>query len=178
MVVAGAALAVVAVLSGLYLLKLYRIPTPAMEPTLHCAKPAPGCRAGTSDRIAVYRFTGLFGGPDRGDLVVFETPAQAQAQCGAGGTFVKRLVGLPGDRIEERRGVIFVNGKRLREPYIQRGHRGRGNGSWRVPPRHYFMLGDNRAGSCDSRRWGPVPEGNLIGEVFAVYWPPRRIGIR
>ena len=156
----------------------YRIPSSSMEPTLHCATPAQGCAASFSDRVLANRFIYHFREPKRGEIVVFETPAQAQAQCGAGGTFVKRLVGLPGDQIEERRGVIFVNGKRLREPYIQRGHRGRGNGSWRVPPRHYFMLGDNRAGSCDSRRWGAVPRENLVGPVFAVYWPPGRIGIR
>ena len=176
-VVVGAALAVVASLLGLYLLELYRIPSSAMEPTLHCARPGDGCRADRSDRIAVYRFTGLFGGPDRGDVVVFETPPGVAERCGAGGTFVKRVVGLPGDRVAERNGVILLNGRRLREPYV----RVRGNLTFparRVPRGHYFVLGDNRRASCDSRVWGPLPEENLIGEVFAVYWPPGRIGIR
>ena len=75
----------------------YRIPSSSMEPTLHCAKPANGCEARFSDRVLANRFIYRFSDPKRGDIVVFETPPAARMRCGAGGTFVKRLIGLPGD---------------------------------------------------------------------------------
>ena len=103
--------------------KLYRIPSSAMEPTLHCAQPGAGCTAGKSDRIIVWKALYWFGAPDRGDVVAFKTPPEARERCGAGGTFVKRIVGMPGEVIEERsidgRGFMFVNGKRLSEPYVE-----------------------------------------------------------
>ena len=157
----------------------YRIPSSSMEPTLHCARDGSGCLAKFSDRVLANRFIYHLRDPERGEIVVFETPPAARARCGAGGTFVKRLIGLPGDRIELRSGMVFVNGKRLDEPYIERGRRDPSeSGSWRVPPGHYFMLGDNRTQSCDSRRWGSVSRGNLIGPVFFIYWPPSRISFK
>jgi len=161
----------------------YRIPSSSMEPTLHCAKPGPGCEASFSDRVLACRFCYHFVSPKRGDIVVFKTPPLADVRCGAGGTFVKRLIGLPGDRIELKniRGssYVFINGKQLDEPYIQPNRRDtRGAETYNVPQGQYFMTGDNRTQSCDSREWGSVPRGNLIGEVFAVYWPPNRIGFR
>ena len=157
----------------------YRIPSSSMEPTLHCAEPGDGCEAGFSDRVLANRFIYHFKDPARGDIVVFETPPAARVRCGAGGTFVKRLVGMPGERIAQREGAVFVDGKRLAEAYLSRGRRGDGTfPERRIPDGEYFMLGDNRGQSCDSRVWGPVPRENIIGEVFAVYWPPQRIGIR
>jgi signal peptidase I len=153
----------------------YRIPSSSMEPTLHCAKPADGCEASTSDRVLANRFIYHFRKPRRGEIVVFQTPPQAATQCGAGGTFVKRLMGLPGDVLSMRGGRLFVNGKRINEPYARRDPGE--NDSWTVPKGRYFMLGDNRPNSCDSRVWGPVPRSALIGPVFAIYWPPSRIDI-
>ena len=105
----------------------YRIPSSSMEPTLHCAAPANGCEARFSDRVLANRFIYRFRDPKRGEIVVFETPPAAQQRCGAGGTFVKRLIGLPGDRVELRniRGssYVFINGKQLDEPYIQPNRR-------------------------------------------------------
>ena len=76
-------------------------------------------------------------------------------------------------------GQVFMNGKRLAEPYISDRRRGTDSRPpEKVPPNHYVMMGDNRTMSCDSRAWGPVPRKNLIGKVFAVYWPPNRISIR
>ena len=103
-------------------------------------------------------------------------PDKAKSACGAGGVFVKRIIGLPGERWQERNGVVYINGKRLREPYIKNDRRD--FQTWparRIPKDGYFMMGDNRQSSCDSRRWGTVPRENIIGKVFALYWPPQRI---
>ena len=158
----------------------YRIPSSSMEPTLHCARPAPGCEARFSDRVLANRFIYHFRDPKRGEIIVFKTPPEARVRCGAGGTFVKRLIGLPGERVSERDGYVYIDGKRLDEPYIAPDRRDHEppRSFGRVPADHYFFMGDNRAQSCDSRVWGSVPRGNLIGEVFFVYWPPNRIGFR
>jgi signal peptidase I len=175
-VAVGAVLAIKA-----WVVNPYRIPSSSMEPTLHCAQPAPGCASRFSDRVLANRFIYRFRDPERGEIVVFKTPPAA-ASClqggGAGQTFVKRLIGLPGDHLEQRNGVVRVNGERLEEPYVQPERRGGRDFTTDVPAGEYFMMGDNRSQSCDSREWGPVPRGNLIGPVFAVYWPPQRIGFR
>ena len=174
-VAVGAVLAIKA-----WVVNPYRIPSPSMEPSLHCAG-APDCLANFSDRVLANRFIYHFRDPERGEIVVFETPPRAISQCASGfsRTFVKRLIGLPGDVWEEREGVVFINGKPLREPYLEGSERdNQTHPKQKIPPGQYFMMGDNRAHSCDSRRWGPVPRANLIGSVFAVYWPPQRIGLR
>lgn len=161
--------------------KPYRIPTPSMEPTLHCARPTAHCQGRFSDRVIANRLAYRFGDPERGQIVVFEAPRGAR-QCGLGDggtTFVKRIVGLPGERLSERKGTILVDGERLVEPYVDPSLRGASDGRWpRVPPGHYFLLGDNRIESCDSRTWGPVPRESLIGPVTLTYWPPKRISFR
>jgi signal peptidase I len=157
----------------------YRIPSSSMEPTLHCAIPASGCMAGFSDRVLANRILYRFSEPKRGDIIVFETPPLAVERCGAGGTFVKRLVAMPGEtwRIED--GIVYIDDQRLIEPYLQDGRRGDDDKpAQQVPEGEYVMLGDNRVHSCDSRAWGSVPRENLIGKVFAVYWPPNRIDFR
>ena len=179
--IAGAIAIVLAIKA--WVVNPYRIPSSSMEPTLHCAKPAHGCEARFSDRVLANRFIYRFKDPARGDIVVFQTPPAARARCGAGGTFVKRLIGLPGERLELRSEMglsyVYINGKKLDEPYIGRNRRdARGPESFRVPQGQYFMMGDNRSQSCDSREWGTVPRKNLIGKVFATYWPPNRISIR
>jgi signal peptidase I len=165
-----------------YVVNPYRIPSSSMEPTLHCAQPASGCEARFSDRVLANRFIYHLRDPRRGEIVVFETPDAARVKCGAGGTFVKRLIGLPGETIEVRlergEGYVFVNGKKLDEPYLQESRRPTSEfGPMKVPANSYFMMGDNRSQSCDSREWGSVPRGNLIGKVFATYWPPNRISL-
>jgi signal peptidase I len=157
----------------------YRIPSSSMEPTLHCARPGSECEARFSDRVLACRFCYRFWAPKRGDIVVFHTPPLAAVRCGAGGTFVKRLIGLPGNVWEERNGVVYIDGKPLREPYIKASRRDtRTVAPQRIGRGQYFMMGDNRVSSCDSRAWGTVPRGNLIGKVFATYWPPSRISLR
>ena len=157
----------------------YRIPSSSMEPTLHCAGAGLGCTARFSDRVLANRFIYHFTDPDRGDIVVFETPQAARENCGAGGTFVKRIVGLPGEVWEMRNGYVYIDGVRLRETYVRADRRnGDNKPPYRIPKDHYYVMGDNRVQSCDSRVWGALPRANLIGKVFAVYWPPKRISLR
>lgn len=161
--------------------KPYRIPTPSMEPTLHCAKPTAFCQGRFSDRVIANRLAFRFGDPKRGQIVVFRAPEAARrCEPGDGGsTFVKRIVGLPGELVSARDGVIHIDGARLVEPYVDPSLRGDENDTWtRVAPGHYFLLGDNRIHSCDSRTWGMVPRGNLIGPVMLTYWPPSRGAFR
>jgi signal peptidase I len=161
----------------------YRIPSSSMEPTLHCARPASGCEARFSDRVLANRFVYHFRDPKRGEIVVFNTTPVVRQKCNAGGTFVKRIIGLPGDRVQNRliagKDYVFINGKQLDEPYIRPDRRSADpTKTYAVPQGNYFMMGDNRASSCDSRSWGALPRQNIIGKVFMTYWPPNRISFR
>jgi signal peptidase I len=181
----GAILIVLAIKQ--WVINPYRIPSSSMEPTLHCALPAPGCLStgglfNGSDRVLACRFCYRFWSPKRDDIIVFNTPPRAAVECSGGGpstVFVKRLIGLPGDTWEERDGYVYINGKRLDEPFIDPHFRDTQTiAPTKIPPGQYFMMGDNRSGSCDSRRWGTVPRKNLIGKVVATYWPPSRVSIQ
>jgi signal peptidase I len=171
--------------------KPFRIPSASMEKTLHCARPAAGCTASTSDRVLVNRLAYDFGSPQRGQIVVFTAPPKANlCEPGdAGTTFVKRLIGLPGETVrEDNRGFIWIRGQgtttwtKLAEPYIssaaRRADTSHFGETWRVPQGEYLMFGDNRASSCDSRTWGAVPRSSLVGPVIFTYWPPGRISYR
>jgi signal peptidase I len=181
--IAGAVAIVLAIKA--WVVNPYRIPTSSMEPTLHCARPGEGCEASTSDRVLACRFCYHLRAPHRGDILVFNTPSLAKHECGSEGAYVKRLIGLPGEIWEERSGFVYINGQRLKEPYIKPDRRDDQTiGVSNLPPRNtytripkdmYLMMGDNRKGSCDSRRFGLVPRRNLIGPVFATYWPPNRV---
>ncbi|HEY2353682.1 MAG TPA: signal peptidase I [Gaiellaceae bacterium] len=168
----------------------YSIPSSSMENTLNCAGPAGGCRGSTDDRVIAFRLEYDFESPQRGQIVVFTAPpAASKCEAGdAGTTFVKRLIGLPGETVrEDNHGFILIRGPhaqawtKLSEPYVAPLYRAADfehfGMTWHVPKGDYFMLGDNRGGSCDSRSWGPVPRGNLIGPVVLRYWPLDRIGI-
>jgi signal peptidase I len=179
--IAGAVAIVLAIKA--WVVNPYRIPSSSMEPTLHCARPATGCESRFSDRVLANRFIYRFREPKRGEIVVFETPQKARVQCGAGGTFVKRIIGLPGEKLELRlirsREYVFIDGQRLEEPYVEGERRAFGpQATFNIPADHYFVMGDNRAQSCDSTEWGPVSGDNLIGPVFMTYWPPNRISFR
>jgi len=164
----------------------YRIPSPSMEPTLHCARPEPGCEGDHSDRVVANRFIYHFRDPRRGEIIVFHAPKAATAAC-IGGIFVKRLIGLPGDVWSERDGYTYIDGKQLSEPYVHADRRDTQTKTLRdipptgtltrIPKDMYLMEGDNRAHSCDSRVWGLVPRSAIIGKVFFTYWPLGRIGI-
>ena len=177
----GGAVAMVLAIKA-WVVNPYRIPSSSMEPTLHCARPGDDCEAHSSDRVLANRLIYHFRSPHRGEIIVFKVPQRVKKSgCGRGGeTFVKRLIGLPGDHVhEDETGFLWINGRKLNEPYIQPARRAQDrsnrNRTWIVPPHSYFMIGDNRDQSCDSRAWGQVPRANLIGKVFAIYWPLARI---
>jgi signal peptidase I len=176
-----------ALLIQAFVVKPYQIPSPSMEPTLD-----------VGERVLVNRVGYHLGDPQVGDIVVFHPPAGAENgdQCGVrqGGrapcpqptdersdtNFIKRIVAGPGDTLSIRNGHPVVDGVEAREDFIKPC---RGAGSpcnlpqeITVPPDHYFMMGDNRGQSDDSRFWGPVPRDWIIGEAFFTYWPPDRIG--
>lgn len=151
--------------------RIYTVPSSAMEPTLHCARgpSEPGCLGSSDDRVLVQPGKRV----KRGDIVVFQTPKEAALKCGEGGTFIKRVIGLPGETVrEDDGGVLEINGKRLSEPYVSADRRladsAHFNQSWHVPNGDYFMVGDNRSQSCDSRTWGSVPARNVIGPVVKI----------
>jgi signal peptidase I len=172
-----------------WVVKPYRIPSGSMEPTLSIGQ-----------RVLVDRIGTHFGKPHVGEIAVFHPPQGAQQeQCGSGRriapcgapcaepvprqdsvNFIKRIVAGPGDTIKVVEGHVFRNGKREADSYI-RPCPGVAECNFpvavKVPAGHWFMMGDNRGESDDSRFWGPVPTGWIIGGAFATYWPPDRIGI-
>jgi signal peptidase I len=148
--------------------------------------------------VLVNRIGARFGGPHVGDIVVFHPPVGAEQgnQCGGGQpppgqvclqesrrkasvNFIKRVVAGPGDRISIREGHVYLNGTRQAERFARPCGGTDGCDFPRevtVPAGHWFMMGDNRGSSDDSRFWGPVPRDWIIGRAFATYWPPKRIG--
>ena len=125
------------------------------------------------DRILINKLAYDFAEPQRGDIVLFESPEGGEEPL------IKRVVGLPGETIEVRAGRLYVDGRRQREPYVNDHLRNMQSpyGPTKVPEGHYFMMGDNRGNSADSRVFGPVPEENLIGEALFRFWPPGRVGV-
>jgi signal peptidase I len=176
-----------ALLIQAFVVKPYRIPSPSMVPTLDIGQ-----------RVLTNR---LVDDPSLGDVVVFHPPVGAtvgNGVCGdaaqGGGhqqacdkataqessqTFIKRVVGMPGDTIKIDNGHVIRNGKPEKDPYIIRcgpGDPCNFPQPIKIPPDEYFMMGDNRPNSLDSRYWGPVPQNWIIGVAFFTYWPPDRIG--
>jgi len=167
----------------------FKIPTRTMEPTLrgHLRRPDGTVERETGDHVLVQRFAYWFSKPRRGDIVVFKTEGLKRTR---GDFYVKRVVGLPGERISIKAGELFVNGSPVKEPpiltRIQYVHAPQydaefllkdENEEFVVPERHYFVLGDNSGNSADSRYWGPVPEANIVGKVTKICWPPEREGV-
>jgi signal peptidase I len=161
----------VALLIQAFLVKPYRIPSPSMEDTLLIG-----------DRVLVDRISWRFSQPERGDIVVFHPPV-------GGSVLIKRIIGLPNDEISLRGGFVYINGRRLDEPYVRRVD-GRQEPSepfsnglpwslqepYKAPAGSYFVMGDNRTDSGDSRDFGPIKREQFVGRAFARYWPPGRIG--
>jgi signal peptidase I len=142
-----------------------------MEPTLHCKSGpnAPGCLGKADDHVVVQPGKAV----KRGNILVFRAPGEAALKCGEGGIFVKRLIGLPGETVhEDAHGFIEIDGTRLAEPYLSAQRRladiTHFGATWHVRKGTYFLLGDNRSLSCDSRTWGGVPTHNVIGPVVKI----------
>jgi signal peptidase I len=106
--------------------------------------------------------------PERGDIIVFEPPTNPSDD------YIKRIVGLPGERIEIQGGAVWVDGVLLEEPYTNPGSY---SGAWNLGDGEYFVLGDNRNNSSDSHNWGVLPEGNVVGKAWLCYWPPEKWGL-
>jgi signal peptidase I len=183
-----------AFLIQLLLVKTYRIPSESMEPTLDIGQ-----------RVLVNRIGTHFGDPSVGDIIVFHPPKGADSQpgipatCGnpdegygssracstatsdrSSQTFIKRVVGVGGDRISIVHGHVIRNGTRESDSYIRLcGPEAQCDfhAPITVPNGSFYMMGDNRGNSDDSRFWGPVPKKWIIGQAFATYWPPKRIGL-
>jgi signal peptidase I len=175
-----------ALLIQAFIVKPYQIPSESMEPTLDVGQ-----------RVLVDRVGYHFGDPQIGDIVVFHPPEGAVngVECGvkkppraacpepvdqeADTNFIKRIVAGPGDRLSIKDGHPVVNGVMASEGFIKPC---RDSGTCNlpktitIPPNDYFMMGDNRSHSDDSRFWGPVPRDWIIGKAFFTYWPPDRIG--
>jgi signal peptidase I len=188
--VVAAALAIALAIQA-FIIKPYRIPSGSMIPTLQI-----------NQRILVDRIGTHFFTPKLGDIVVFHppqdtggcaNPKEGETAAGQDGsracdrtqsragsvTFVKRIVGLPGDRISIHDGHVIRDGIPEKDSYIVQCQ-GAGECNFpqtiTVPRGDYFMMGDNRPDSDDSRFWGPVPKAWIIGKAFFTYWPPNRVG--
>jgi signal peptidase I len=154
---------------------VYTVGTSSMEPTLHCLRVTgldDGCRGEFGDDVVVSPIPYLLREPRRGDIVAFSPPPAALGWCDdttREDIYVKRVVGLPGERIEERRGVIYVDGARLMERYLGGRDVSSSTPERVVPEAHFFVLGDDRFVSCDSRHFGFVPRKEVRGKVVAVW---------
>lgn len=132
---------------------------PSMEPSFF-----------TGQRVIVSRVNYLLDEPHRGEIIVFDSPDRP----GIDPPLIKRLIGLPGDVVEIREASVYVNGQPLNEPYINEPCNAGScpDGRWELAADEYFVMGDNRNRSRDSRRFGPITRDHLIGEALVRYWPP------
>jgi signal peptidase I len=154
----------VAVVVRQFVFQLFYIPSESMVPRLE-----------VGDQVFVNKLAYDLGDPARGDLVVFTRPADWQDV--PVDDLVKRVVGLPGERIQGKGGHVYVDGDRLPETYLPAGTSTSNFGPITVPPDHYFMMGDNRSGSNDSRMHSPVDRDEFVGKVFMTVWPVDRISV-
>jgi signal peptidase I len=172
-----------------FLIKPFRIPSESMEPTLDVGQ-----------RVLVYRLGLRTGTPHRGDVMVFKPPRGADDnECGVPGfnpeerhkacptpteersntNFIKRIVAVGGDKLAVKSGRVYINGRLQKEPFIRPSADCgicRLEHPIKIPKGYFFMMGDNRGESADSREWGPIPEKWMIGKAFVTYWPPGRVG--
>ena len=156
------AVAIAVVISTLlivFVIQAFYIPSESMEPTLK-----------VGDRILVNKFIYNFRKPKRQEIIVFNYPLDPQRK------FVKRVIATPGDQVKIEEGKVFVNGQRLEEEYVREDSY-TDFSEVTVPADNYFVLGDNRNNSKDSRYWGFVPAENIVGHPMIIFWPLSRIKI-
>ncbi len=152
---------VVCVLLITYVVQAFKVQGTSMSPELR-----------DGERILVNKFLYYFGDIARGDVVVFWYPEDPEL------SFIKRVVALPGETVEIRSGAVLVNGTLIEEPYVAGANVDpRSFVAQEVRPGHFFVLGDNRKGSNDSRSWGLVPERYIYGKAFLRIWPPSDVGV-
>lgn len=167
---------VLAIAIRTFILQPFRIPSTSMVPTLVVGDRLMVNKLsyGAIVPLTTYRLPG-FSKPKRGDIIVFRAPEDRKKD------FIKRLVGLSGEKVEIKFGDIYVNGQLVTDPvikniyYYNRGTYGEVNKPITVPAGYYFVLGDNSGSSSDSRFWGFVPQNDVIGKAEFIYWPPTRI---
>ena len=131
----------------------FRVDGESMEPGFH-----------TDEYVLVDKVTYLFHAPERGDIIVFHYPLDTSRD------FIKRVIGVPGDVVSTNTTNVIVDGKTLNEPYI-RVPFNFANDTWKLGPNQFFVMGDNRDNSLDSRSWGLLDKSYIVGKVVAVYWP-------
>ncbi len=136
----------------------FYIPSGSMEPTLQI-----------NDEILVNKFGHHIWEFQRGDILVFKYPENPEID------YVKRLIGLPGEKVELKDSKLYINDQEVAEDYLPEGLKFDDYGPVEVPEGHYLMLGDNRNNSEDSRYWGCLPEDNVIGKAMFIFWPLDRI---
>jgi signal peptidase I len=158
------------------------IPSGSMEPTLHGTP-----NQWEADKIIVDKLSYNFSAPHRGDIVVF-SPTQELQKEQYQDAFIKRVIGLPGEKVELKGGRVYINNKLLPEKYLASGQRtsidvctsgpqpAYLSHPQTIPPNSYLVLGDNRNSSYDSRCWGVVPRSNIIGRAIFRFWPLNHIG--
>jgi signal peptidase I len=161
--------AVIALLLRTFVIGHYYIPSESMEPTLH------GCASCNNDHVLVDKLSYKLHDVHRGDVVVFHRPP---AWIVTQKLLVKRVIGLPGDVVSERGGTVYVNGLALQEPYTSKVRTPNCQLNFTpvtVPPGDYFVMGDNRCDSSDSRAFGPIAKSKIVGRAFIIIWPLGRI---
>jgi signal peptidase I len=151
---------VIALLIHAFLAQATRVYGQSMEPNFH-----------TNERLVVEKLSYHFHGPQRGDVVVLRDPNSGPDPL------IKRVIGLPGERVTISNGRVYVDGVALDEPYLHQATL-QGNGrSWLVPPLEVFVMGDNRSASRDSRAFGTISRDLIIGRAIFRYWPLEQIGV-
>ncbi|MDO4281531.1 MAG: signal peptidase I [Peptococcaceae bacterium] len=157
------ALAIVIVLR-MFVLGMYYVPSGSMIPTLQI-----------NDKVVVTKLSYKMHEPERGDVVVFKYPPNEE-QGLPEKDYVKRLIGLPGEKLEIKNNTVYINDMPVEEPYVNSNTNMPDYGPITIPEGEYFMMGDNRNDSSDSRVWGFVPEEYLIGKAQLIYWPLAHVG--
>jgi signal peptidase I len=162
----GATVVLVLILRSFVVASFY-IPSESMEPTLH------GCATCEPDRVLVDKLSYKFTSIDRKDVVVFTKPDNLAVNDK---DLIKRVIGLPGDTVAGHDGAVYVNGQKLSEPYVMADCHGTvAFAAVRVPADEYFVMGDNRCNSTDSRIFGTIERSTIVGRAFAIVWPFKRL---